>query len=238
MIRICNLAKYYETGAPALTNINLNVSKGEFVYITGPSGAGKSTLLRLLFCGTSPTRGQILVNGRNITRMGASQIPYLRRQLGVVFQDFKLIKTRTLMENVAFPLEVQGIRRQEVAKRVFRALQMEKLEKYLKKYPLEISGGEQQRVAIARALVTDPLVLLADEPTGNLDDQTTLEIMELFKSANARGTTVIMATHNLELIRRHPRRVVVLKGGKIVEDHDTPLSMTASAGQAERSLDS
>jgi len=218
MIRICNLSKSYQKDSAALCDINLAIGKGEFVYVTGPSGAGKSTLLRMLFCGEKPNRGQILINGRNVTRMRTSQIPYLRRQLGVVFQDFKLIKNRTLLENVSFPLEVQGKKRHEVSKKVFQALKMVGLENHLKKYPLEISGGEQQRAAIARALVVDPMVLLADEPTGNLDDQTTQEIMELFKIANARGTTVLMATHNQELIRRHPRRVIVLRQGRVVED--------------------
>jgi cell division transport system ATP-binding protein len=218
MIRIYNIVKKYQKDASALNDINLRIQKGEFVYITGPSGAGKSTLLKLLFCAERPTRGQILINGQNVTRMRLSQIPYLRRKLGVVFQDFKLLNNRTILENVSFPLEIQGKKRYEISKRVYQTLKLVGLEKHLQKHPLELSGGEQQRVAIARALVMDPLILLADEPTGNLDAKVTEEIMELFKGANARGTTVVMATHNQEVIRRYPRRVISLREGKVERD--------------------
>jgi len=218
MIRIYNVVKSYQKDSSALNDISLRIPKGEFVYVTGPSGAGKSTLLKLLFCAERPTRGQILINGQNVTRMRLSQIPYLRRRLGVVFQDFKLLNNRTILENVSFPLEIQGKKRYEISKRVYQTLKMVGLEKHLQKHPLELSGGEQQRVAIARALVMDPLILLADEPTGNLDAKVTEEIMELFKGANARGTTVIMATHNQEIIRRYPRRVILLREGRVERD--------------------
>jgi cell division transport system ATP-binding protein len=186
--------------------------------MTGPSGAGKSTLLKLLYGAEKPSRGQILVNGLNVTRMRAWRIPQLRRRLGIVFQDFKLLSSRTLFENVAFPLEILGKKRYEISNRVYQALKHVGLQGKLNRLPLQLSGGEQQRAAIARALVTEPLILLADEPTGNLDDEVTVEIMELFKSANARGTTVLLATHNREIIRRFPRRVVVLDKGRVAED--------------------
>lgn len=218
MIQLFNLCKSYSRDGNALEDVNLKIPKGDFVYITGPSGAGKSTLMKLLYATEKPTRGQILINGQNVTRMRSAKIPYLRRQLGIVFQDFKLIATRTIFENVAFPLEVRGRRRYEVSKKVYQALKSVGLEHKLSKHPLELSGGEQQRVAIARALVMEPLVLLADEPTGNLDPEVTLDIMELFKTANARGTTVLLATHDREMMRRFPRRQITLEDGRLVED--------------------
>ncbi len=218
MIQLYNVCKAYQKESSALADITLKVPKGDFIYITGASGAGKSTLLKLLYAAEKPSRGQILINGLNVTRMAAGRIPYLRRQLGVVFQDFKLIPTRTIFENVAFPLEVQGRRRFEVSNKVYQTLKQVGLEHKLHRLPLELSGGEQQRAAIARALVVDPLVLLADEPTGNLDPEITLEIMELLKGANARGTTVLLATHDREMIRRFPRRLILLEGGRLVDD--------------------
>ena len=222
MIQLFNVCKAYQGGQNALSDVTLKVEKGEFVYLTGPSGAGKSTLLKLLYCAERPTRGQILVNGRNITRYGAARIPYLRRNLGIIFQDFKLLKRRTIFENVAFPLEIQGCKRFEISKKVYQALKNVGLEHRLNHHPLQLSGGEQQRVAVARALVVDPLILLADEPTGNLDPEVTLDIMELFKNANARGTTIIMATHDRGLIRQFPRRIVSLDAGSLAMD-DLPL---------------
>jgi len=218
MIQIYNVCKAYQKESSALDNITLKIPKGDFVYLTGPSGAGKSTLLKLLYCAEKPSRGQILINGQNITRIGSSHIPLLRRRIGIVFQDFKLLNTRTIYENVAFPLEVQGKKRYEVSKKVYQALQTVGLEHKLHRHPLELSGGEQQRVAIARALVVEPLVLLADEPTGNLDPEVTLEVMELFKGANAKGTTVLLATHDRETLRRFPRRVIALERGRLVDD--------------------
>jgi cell division transport system ATP-binding protein len=218
MIQIYNVCKAYQKDSSALEDISLKIPKGDFVYLTGPSGAGKSTLLKLLYGAEKPSRGQILVNGQNITRMVSANIPLLRRRLGIVFQDFKLLNRRTIYENVAFPLEVQGRKRYEVAKKVYQTLKYVGLEHKLQRHPLELSGGEQQRVAIARALVVDPLVLLADEPTGNLDAGISMEIMELFKGANARGSTVLIATHDREIIRRFPRRIITLEGGRLVDD--------------------
>jgi cell division transport system ATP-binding protein len=219
MIQLYNVSKAYQKDSSALEEITLKIPKGDFVYLTGPSGAGKSTLLKLLFGAERPNRGQVLINGQNVTRMSPRKLPFLRRRLGVVFQDFKLLATRTVFENVAFPLEVQGRRRLEISKKVYQTLQQVRLEHKLNRRPLELSGGEQQRVAIARALVVDPLVLLADEPTGNLDPEVTLEVMEIFRAANARGSTVVLATHDREMIRRFPRRVVTLEAGRLVADH-------------------
>jgi cell division transport system ATP-binding protein len=218
MIQLFNVTKAFQREQSALADITLRVAKGEFVYLTGPSGAGKSTLLKLICCAERPTRGQILMDGRNITQLGNRYIPFLRRNLGIVFQDFKLLTRRTVFENVAFPLEVQGRRRMEIAKKVYQVLKQVGLEHRLSHYPLQLSGGEQQRVAVARALVVDPLVLLADEPTGNLDPDVTLDIMELFKSASARGTTIVMATHDRGLIRQFPRRVITLEAGRLAGD--------------------
>ena len=218
MIRLYDVSKHYRSDAAALEGISLHIDKGEFVYLTGPSGAGKSTLLKLLFCAERPDRGQILVKGRNITRLKPREIPHLRRTMGIVFQDYKLMTSRTVFENVAFPLEVQGKKRIEIGKRVYQAIREVGLEERMSRFPLELSGGEQQRIAIARALVVGPDILLADEPTGNLDPGVTLEIMELFKRANARGTTVMLATHSQEMIQRMPRRVLTLKGGRLTGD--------------------
>ncbi len=218
MIQIYNVSKAYRKDAAALSELNLKIPKGDFVYITGPSGAGKSTLLKLLYAAEKPSRGQILINGQNITRMRGRRIPELRRHMGIVFQDFKLLNSRTIFENVAFPLEVQGKKRFEVSKKVFQTLKLVGLEHKLQSLPLELSGGEQQRVAVARALVVDPLVLIADEPTGNLDPDVTLDIMGLFRGANARGSTVLLATHDREMIRRFPRRVITLENGRLVDD--------------------
>ena len=187
MIQLYNVSKKYSgDAAAAVKELTLQIGKGEFLYITGASGAGKTTLLRLLYAAEKPTRGQILIDRQNISRIRSRQIPFLRRKIGVVFQDFKLLQSRTVYENVAFALE--------------------------------LSGGEQQRIAIARALVVDPLILLADEPSGNLDQTVTFEIMDLFKRANARGTTVLLATHDHSLNQRFPRRVLTLDQGVLVGD--------------------
>ncbi|MCF6177850.1 MAG: cell division ATP-binding protein FtsE [Geopsychrobacter sp.] len=219
MIQLFNVTKAYGKESVALREMSVHIEKGEFTYVTGPSGAGKTTFLSMLYGASRPTRGQILIDGINITRMARRQIPFLRRKIGVVFQDFKLLNSRSVYENVAFALEAQGKKRYEVSKKVYQALKEVGLEHRLQRRPIELSGGEQQRIAIARALVVDPLILLADEPSGNLDLEVTLEIMELFKRANARGTTVLLATHDNSLYQRFPKRVLGLEAGRLVMDH-------------------
>jgi cell division transport system ATP-binding protein len=218
VIQLFHVQKQYGAEAPALADVSLVIGKGEFVFLTGPSGAGKSTLLKLVFCAEPPTSGQILVFGRNVARIRASSVPYIRRSIGVVFQDFKLLEQRTLAENVAFPLEVRGVRPREVERRVTLALRGVGLEHRADRFPLSLSGGEQQRAAVARALVGDPALLLADEPTGNLDAERTEEVMQLLEGANARGTTVVVATHDQALLARYKKRVVALEGGRLVSD--------------------
>jgi cell division transport system ATP-binding protein len=218
MIQLFNVTKKYGGDAAAVKDLTLQIGKGEFLYITGASGAGKTTLLRMLYAAEKPTRGQILIDRQNVARIRSRQIPFLRRKIGVVFQDFKLLQSRTVYENVAFALEAQGKKRYEVSKKVYQVLKEVGLEHRLQRKPLELSGGEQQRIAIARALVVDPLILLADEPSGNLDQDVTFEIMDLFKRANSRGTTVLLATHDHSLNKRFPRRVITLEQGKLVGD--------------------
>jgi len=218
MVRLFGVTKTYRKENSALNNVSFRISKGEFVYLNGPSGAGKSTLLRLLYCGERPSRGQILLDGQNVTRMAQRKIPYLRRRIGVVFQDFKLLENRTVFENVAFPLEVQGMKRYAVSRKVYDTLELVGIEHKLKSYPLELSGGEQQRVAIARALIVDPMLLIADEPTGNLDAGMSREIVELFSAANLKGATVLLATHDRDIMNHMPGRVVSLDAGELVND--------------------
>jgi cell division transport system ATP-binding protein len=223
MIRLSGVTKRYEAGGhgrAALEDVSLHLGKGEFAFLTGRSGAGKSTLLRLLFCAETATSGEVLVFGQDVSRIRPSRVPYVRRNLGVVFQDFKLLPARTVAENVAFPLEVRGIPPREVRRRVLAMLRSLGLEEKEAKLPPALSGGEQQRVAIARALVTDPAILLADEPTGNLDPERTVEVMDLVHAANARGTTVLVATHDRSLLDRYRKRVVALEDGRIASDVD------------------
>jgi cell division transport system ATP-binding protein len=209
------LTKSYGEGAVALRDVSLEVGRGEFVFITGPSGAGKSTLLRLLLRRERPTSGTIVVNGRDLATLRDSKVPQHRRALGVVFQDFKLIRRKTALENVAYVLNVAGIPRSEQKRRAYLALKGVGLQHRLGVTPEVLSGGEQQRVAIARAVVNDPELLLADEPTGNLDPDLAVEIMRLFREVNARGTTVVVATHDLDLIARMQRRTIVLEHGRL-----------------------
>jgi len=218
VIQLYHVTKQYSGEAPALRDVSLRVEKGEFVFITGPSGAGKSTLIRLIFCAESATSGQLLVFGRNLAKVKPAQIPYLRRAIGVVFQDFKLLPDRTVAENVAFPLEVRGLSAKEVRRKVQGMLRSVGLELKGSKFPLSLSGGEQQRVAVARALVGEPALLLADEPTGNLDPERTQEVMELLHAANARGTTVVVATHDRGLLEQYKKRILALENGKLVSD--------------------
>lgn len=218
MIQLHNVSMAYQSDVTALNGINLKVPKGDFIFLTGQSGAGKSTLLKLLYAALLPTRGQVLIEGQNVTRLTRSQIPYLRRNVGVVFQDFKLLPQRTVLENVAITLEVLGWGKKDIGKKVYHILKQMGLEHKINSTPLRLSGGEQQRVALARALVNDPKILLADEPTGNLDDENKEQILSIFKEANIRGTTVVVATHDRRLIENSHRRVVVLEKGYIVED--------------------
>ncbi|MBI3075956.1 MAG: cell division ATP-binding protein FtsE [Deltaproteobacteria bacterium] len=216
MIQMYHVTKSYPGGVEALVDITLHVPRGEFVFLTGASGAGKTTLLKLLFCAEPPTRGQILLNGRNAARLRRAAIPLLRRQIGMVFQDFRLLPRRSVFENVALALEVMGLPRREIRRRASEAVAWVGLEARQAQPAIRTSGGEQQRTAIARALVNEPYLLLADEPTGNLDPDISLEVMELFKRVNARGTTVLVATHNRDLVTRYPFRTVALEKGRLL----------------------
>jgi len=216
MIQMFNVYKVYPGNRKALTDINLHIKKGEFTFITGPSGAGKTTLIKLVFCAERATSGQIVVNGVNLAKLHTSGIPALRRSIGVVFQDFKLLLSRTAYENVVFALEVMGARGKEIKRKAWQVLKLVGLQNRLDAKPLELSGGEQQRIAIARAIVNDPTLLLADEPTGNLDAQITQDIMELLKAINQRGTTVVIATHNIVLARHYATRHIIIEQGSIV----------------------
>lgn len=220
MIELHNVSMSYQRDAAALSGVTLKIPKGDFVFLTGPSGAGKTTLLRLLFGALQPSRGQILIDGQNITRFSRTEIAYLRRTIGVVFQDFKLLPNRTVAENVAITLEVLGTSRKEITGKVYQVLKQLGIEHKANATPLRLSGGEQQRVALARALVNEPRILLADEPTGNLDDENKAQILGFFKEANIRGTTVVVATHDRRLMDSCPRRTIALANGTIVEDND------------------
>ena len=217
MIEALNVSKMYGRGVYALRDLNLRVDKGDFVFLTGPSGAGKSTLLRLLLRQDVPSQGQLVVGGRNLATLSPTQVQSYRRSLGFVFQDFKLLPNKTVLENVAFVPRALGMPITQQQRRTFQVLKWVGLQHRMNALPLELSGGEQQRIAIARSLVNDPIVILADEPTGNLDPDLSLEIMNLFREINARGTTVIVATHDRELIRRVGRRALTLDHGRIVE---------------------
>jgi len=218
MIRVYHASKSYLPGNYALHDVTFEVHRGEFIFLTGPSGAGKTTLLKLLFSAERPSEGQIILRGRNIARLRESGVPALRRRIGVIFQDFKLLNRRTVEENVAVGLEVLGVPPREIRARVFTILKQVGLQHRRSHHPLSLSGGEQQRVAIARALVNEPEILLADEPTGNLDSELTIEVMDLIASSAARGTTVMVATHDLGLIERYGKRTLILEAGRLKED--------------------
>ena len=218
MIRFGNAFMAYPRGTLALKDVSFHLAKGEFLFLTGHSGAGKSTVLRLIYAEEFPTSGEVRVSGFVTSELRRRDVPRLRRRLGVVFQDFRLLEDRTAEENVAFALEVTGARRVTIGPRVMRVLAQVGLAAKALAYPRELSGGEQQRVAIARALVNDPHVLLADEPTGNLDERAARGVFQLLKDINANGTAVIMATHNLELVRQGPYRVIELQEGAVVYD--------------------
>jgi cell division transport system ATP-binding protein len=217
-VRLYHVSKAYQAGSWALRDVSLELEKGDLAFVTGPSGAGKTTLMRLVFAAERPSEGQILVLGRNVGRLGTAGISRLRRRIGVVFQDFKLLHRRTVEDNVGVALEVMGVPARERKARVFAMLKRVGLQHRRLHHPLSLSGGEQQRLALARALVNDPEVLLADEPTGNLDPDLTLEIMDLIASAAARGTAVFVATHDHALVERYGRRRLRLEGGRLIED--------------------
>jgi cell division transport system ATP-binding protein len=217
VIETRRLSKVYSRGLYALRDLTLNVEKAEFVFLTGPSGAGKSTFLRLLLMQERPTEGEVFVNGHNLAMLSRREIQEYRRGIGFVFQDFKLIPSRTVLENISFVPEVLGVPAANQRRRAFQVLKWVGLQHRMNSYPKDLSGGEQQRVAIARALVNDPAVLIADEPTGNLDPDLSLEIMNLLREINAGGTTVLVATHDRELIRLVGRRTITLDQGRVVE---------------------
>jgi cell division transport system ATP-binding protein len=216
MIQTYHVYKTYPGGTTALSDISIRVNRGEFVFLTGPSGAGKSTLLKILFCQEKASSGEILVDGINVSKIDRKRIPMLRRRIGMIFQDFKLLNNKTVFENIAFALEILGCSQKEIRRRAWQALRLVGLHEKMDFHPLRISGGEQQRVAIARALVKDPPLILADEPTGNLDPNLTADIINVLMLLNTKGTTVVIATHDKDLIQRYRKRVVSLSQGTVV----------------------
>lgn len=217
IIQLIHVSKCYDR-RPALSDVTIEIEKGEFVLLTGPSGAGKSTLLRMLIGEEQPDEGQIFVHGRNVTKLKPSEVPYLRRKIGTVFQDFRLLSKKSVFDNVALPLVVQGVSEKDIRRKVTEALRAVSVDHKKDQPPSSLSAGEQQRVCIARAIVNGPVVLLADEPTGNLDPERTGEIIELFKLINARGTTVIVATHDPQVMKQINRRVVTLVDGVLTPE--------------------
>ena len=221
MIEFKNVTKTYNEKTKALDDVSFKVAKKEFVCLVGPSGAGKSTLIKLLICEEHPSSGKILIGGYNITKLKLNEIPYFRRKIGVVFQDYKLLPEKNVFENVAFALEVCGAIDAEIRRRVPKALELVGLEKKAENFPDELSGGEKQRVSIARALIHSPKLLIADEPTGNLDPRTAWDIIELLLKINERqGTIILLATHHKEIVDRLKKRVITIKNGKIVGDQE------------------
>ena len=218
MIIFSNVSKVYENGSTALNNISFFIERGEFVFIVGPSGAGKSTLIKLLMHEETPTSGDVIINSVNVNTLKHDQIPYLRRNMGVVFQDFRLLPKKTVYENVSFAMEIVGASRREIRRQVPNVLSMVGLSHKAKAYPSQLSGGEQQRVALARALVNNPAFLIADEPTSNLNPKTAMEIVELLNEINKRGTTVVMATHAKDIVDQMKKRVIAIEDGVIARD--------------------
>lgn len=235
MIRLQNVHKNYG-GSPALTNINLHIAAGEFVFLVGPSGAGKSTLMRLLYREEVPTSGLVFVGGVNLNRLHPNQVPLLRRKLGIIFQDYKLLPRQTVFANVAYVLRALGADEREITRRVTSALCVVNLENKGDAYPDELSGGEQQRVGIARAIVNGPPVLLADEPTGNLDPATSLEIVQLLSRISERGTTILISTHDQLIVNAMRKRVIALRHGEISSDVDDGLYELDPSSQDIESL--
>ena len=218
MLKMTDVSKVYPGGSVALQNVDIHIEPGEFVFVVGPSGAGKSTFIKMLFREVLPTTGSIFVNGVDILSLTPNEIPYMRRQLGIIFQDYRLLPDRTVYENAAFAMEVIETPRRKIKRRVLNVLDLVGLRHRCNAYPNELSGGEQQRIAIARAIVNDPVFVIADEPTGNLDPETSWDIMEIFKEINAEGTTIVMATHDKEIVDAMGKRVIAIEDGKIVRD--------------------
>ncbi len=234
MIELFHVTKRYPGGQIGLDDVTLKVDEGQMVFLTGPSGAGKTTFLKLIYCEEIPTGGNILVNGRNVSSLPRSKVPYLRRTIGVVFQSFRLIQRKTVFENVCYLPRILGLGSREQKKLAHETLDRVGLAHRMSAFPVQLSGGEQQRVAIARALINRPDILLADEPTGNLDPELSEEILRVFLDINRRGTTVIFATHDRELIARVGRRVLTLDQGRLVDDRELPGA--AGSELARRSL--
>lgn len=220
MIKLEHVSKSYTAGIPALNDVSLDIEEGEFVFIVGDSGSGKSTLIKLLLKELEPTEGTITINNKKLNKIKRRQIPKFRRNIGVVFQDFRLLKDRNIYDNVAFAQKVIGESNRSIKKNVPSILSMVGLAAKYRSYPRQLSGGEQQRVAIARALINEPKILLADEPTGNLDNHNAWEIMKLLEEINSRGTTVVVVTHNLEIVKAMNKRVITMKKGVVVEDSE------------------
>ena len=218
MIRLIEIEKEYDNGTKALKGVDLRIDDGEFVFLVGPSGSGKSTIIKLITAEIAPTEGRLMVNGYNLNNIRPNQVPYMRRTLGIIFQDFRLIDKKTVWENLAFVMRAVGASNREIRRRIPYVLELVGLEQKAGHYPTELSGGEQQRVAIARALVNNPSMIIADEPTGNLDPQRSLEIMTLLDKINQLGTTVLVVTHEKALVNRFARRVVAIENGRIISD--------------------
>lgn len=218
MLEMIDVSKIYPGGSVALQDINVRIEQGEFVFIVGPSGAGKSTFFKMLFREVLPSSGKVIVNGHDLVKMTDKEIPYFRRQLGIVFQDYRLLSDRTVYDNVAFAMQVIETPYRKIKRRVNDVLDLVGLRKRAHAYPTELSGGEQQRIAIARAIVNDPILLIADEPTGNLDPETSWEIMDIFREVNKSGTTIVMATHDREIVDEMEKRVIAIEHGHIVRD--------------------
>lgn len=219
-IKFRNVEKTYKNGVNAVYDMNLDIKKGEFVFVIGASGSGKSTLIKMLYREERPTHGEIYVGGVNVAKVKNNKVYKLRRKIGIVFQDYKLLPKLTVYENVAFALEIYGLPAQEVKRKVLKALDLVGLKSRTKSYPDQLSGGEQQRVAIARAIVNSPKLLICDEPTGNLDPDTSLEVMKVIEKINDLGTTVVMATHDREMVNKMKKRVILLDNGKLVKDYE------------------
>lgn len=218
MIRFIDVYKSYDNGTKALKGVSMRIDDGEFVFLVGPSGSGKSTIIKLITAEVAPTEGRLMVNGYNLNTIRPRQVPYMRRTLGVIFQDFRLIEKKTIYENLVFAMRAVGASPREIKKRISYVLELVGLEAKADRLPSQISGGEQQRVAIARALVNNPSMIIADEPTGNLDPQRSLEIMMLLEKINELGTTVLVVTHEKELVDRFSKRVVAIENGRIISD--------------------